>query len=133
MGAVGVYWNFFAEQSITISQSELQSRVDAKIPFAAKHDVMVSKATVTLGNDITLDFVASTKKSGKEYSLNGVGKGVLTYDNGRGDFYFKPEKLELKDFKANGAAISEIAASTGTVGWQTEITWTSAPSSRMNS
>lgn len=106
VGAVGVYWNFFAEQSITISQSELQSRIDAKMPFAAKHDVTVSKATVTLGNDITLDFVASTKKFGKEYSLNGVGKGVLTYDNGRGAFYFKPEKLELKDFKANGAALS---------------------------
>ncbi|MFA6210696.1 MAG: hypothetical protein WC714_14795 [Candidatus Obscuribacterales bacterium] len=106
VGAVGVYWNFFAEQSITISQSDLQSRIDAKMPFAAKHGVTVSKATVILGNDITLDFVASTKKYGKEYSLNGVGKGVLTYDNGRGAFYFKPEKLELKDFKADGAGIN---------------------------
>lgn len=106
VGAVGVYWNFFAEQSITISQSELQSRIDAKMPFAAKHGVTVSKATVTLGNDITLDFVASTQKFGKEYSLNGVGKGVLTYDNSRGAFFFKPEKLELKDFKANGAGVN---------------------------
>ena len=32
VGAVGVYWNFFAEQSITISQSELQSRIDALLP-----------------------------------------------------------------------------------------------------
>ena len=31
VGAVGFYWNFFAEQSITISQSDLQSRIDAKI------------------------------------------------------------------------------------------------------
>ena len=30
-------------------------------------------------------------------------------------------------------AISEIAASTGTVGWQTEITLTSGPIRRMNS
>ena len=30
-------------------------------------------------------------------------------------------------------AISEMAASTGTVGWQTEITWTSGPSLWMNS
>ena len=30
-------------------------------------------------------------------------------------------------------AISEIAASTGTVGWQTEITLTSGPTKRMNS
>lgn len=106
VGAAGVYWNFFAEQSITISQSDLQSRIDAKMPFAAKHGVTVSKATVTLGNDITLDFVASTQKFGKEYSLNGVGKGVLTYDNSRGAFFFKPEKLELKDFKANGAGVN---------------------------
>ncbi len=106
VGAVGVYWNFFAEQSITISQSELQNRIDAKMPFAAKHGVTVSKATVVLGNDITLDFVASTQKFGKEYSLNGAGKGVLTYDNSRGAFFFKPEKLELKDFKADGAGIS---------------------------
>lgn len=106
VGAVGVYWNFFAEQSITISQSELQNRIDAKMPFAAKHGVTVSKATVVLGNDITLDFVASTQKFGKEYSLNGAGKGVLTYDNSRGAFFFKPEKLELKDFKADGAGVS---------------------------
>lgn len=106
VGAVGVYWNFFAEQSITISQSDLQSRIDAKMPFTAKHGVTVSKATVILGNDITLDFVASTQKFGKEYSLNGVGKGVLTYDNSRGAFFFKPEKLELKDFKANGAGVN---------------------------
>ncbi len=106
VGAVGVYWNFFAEQSITISQSDLQSRIDAKMPFTAKHGVTVSKATVILGNDITLDFVASTQKFGKEYSLNGVGKGVLTYDNSRGAFFFKPEKLELKDFKANGAGLN---------------------------
>jgi hypothetical protein len=106
VGAVGVYWNFFAEQSITISQSELQNRIDAKMPFAAKHGVTVSKATVVLGNDITLDFVASTQKFGKEYSLNGAGKGLLTYDNSRGAFFFKPEKLELKDFKADGAGIS---------------------------
>lgn len=106
VGAVGVYWNFFAEQSITISQSDLQSRIDAKMPFTAKHGVTVSKATVILGNDITLDFVASTQKFGKEYSLNGVGKGVLTYDNSRGAFFFKPEKLELKDFKANGTGVN---------------------------
>jgi hypothetical protein len=106
VGAVGVYWNFFAEQSITISQSDLQSRIDAKMPFTAKHGVTVSKATVILGNDITLDFVASTQKFGKEYSLNGVGKGVLTYDNSLGAFFFKPEKLELKDFKANGAGLN---------------------------
>jgi len=30
-------------------------------------------------------------------------------------------------------AMSEMAASTGTVGWQTEITWTSGPSVRMKS
>ncbi len=30
-------------------------------------------------------------------------------------------------------AISEIAASTGTVGWQTETTWTSGPMWRMKS
>ena len=106
VGAVGVYWNFFAQHSISISQSDLQSRIDAKMPFAAKHGVTISKATVILGNDITLDFVASTQKFGKEYSLNGVGKGVLTYDNSRGAFFFKPEKLELKNFQADGAGIS---------------------------
>ncbi|CAN5613185.1 hypothetical protein BH11CYA1_BH11CYA1_33510 [soil metagenome] len=106
VGAVGVYWNFFAQQSITISQSDLQSRIDAKMPFEAKHGVTISKASVILGNDITLDFVASTKMSGKEYSLNGVGKGVLVYDNSRGAFFFRPEKLELKNFQADGAGIS---------------------------
>ncbi|MFA7340582.1 MAG: hypothetical protein WC028_27610 [Candidatus Obscuribacterales bacterium] len=106
VGAVGIYWNFFAEQSITISQRDLQSRIDAKMPFEAKHGVTISKATVILDNDITLEFVASAKRYGKEYSLNGVGKGVLTYDNSRGAFFFKPEKLELKNFQEDGSGIN---------------------------
>jgi hypothetical protein len=44
-----------------------------------------------------------------------------------------PIIVSVRDVSSPALAISETAASTGTVGWQTEITFTSGPMWRMNS
>lgn len=104
----GAYWTFFGTHQIALTQAELQSKIDAKMPFTTKGGVTISNVELDLSDDkLGLVVKASATKFKTEYAIGARTKGDLRYDGLRGAFYFHPDTLKVTQIEANGKSVSD--------------------------
>lgn len=107
IGAAGIAWNIFGLHEVKMGQAEVQQKIDVKMPFTTKKDVVIHSVALDLtGDKIGLVIVASAKKMKTEFVVKAETKGTLTYNNLDGTFHFKPDELKLVDVKTNGESVA---------------------------
>ncbi len=107
VAVVGIGWSVFGVDQISMSQADIQARIDEKMPVTKK-GVTVSGVKLDLTDDkINLALDASTTKFKTEYSMHTTTRGTLRYDHGRAAFYFQPEELKITELKANGSNVAD--------------------------
>jgi hypothetical protein len=107
IGAAGIAWNIFGLHEVKMGQAEVQQKIDVKMPFTTKKDVVIHSVALDLtGGKIGLVIVASAKKMKTEFVVKAETKGTLTYNNLDGTFHFKPDELKLVDVKTNGESVA---------------------------
>ena len=107
IAVAGVCWSVFGVHEISMSQADIQTKIDEKMP-ASQKGVTISNAKIDLSGDkLGLTFNAATTKFNTEYRMNTATRGTLRYDHSRGAFYFVPEELKVSDIQANGASVAE--------------------------
>ncbi len=107
IGAAGIAWNLFGLHEVKMTQSELQQKIDLKMPHMTKNGVTVSSVQLDLtGDKIGLVIVASATKLKTDFVVKAETKGTLTYNNMDGTFHFKPDELKLVDVKTNGESVA---------------------------
>jgi hypothetical protein len=107
VAVVGIGWSVFGVDQISMSQADIQARIDEKMPVTKK-GVTISGVKLDLTDDkINLALDASTTKFKTEYSMHTTTRGTLRYDHGRAAFYFQPEELKITELKANGSNVAD--------------------------
>lgn len=107
LAVAGVCWTMFGVTEISMSQAEIQTKIDEKMPTTQK-GVTISGAKIDLSSDkLGLTFNAATTKFNTEYRMNTATRGTLRYDHARGAFFFVPEELKISDIQANGASVAQ--------------------------
>lgn len=107
IGVAGVAWNIFGLHEVKMTQSEVQQRIDVKMPFTTKNGVVIHSVAMDLtGDKIGLVIVATANKLKTEFTVKAQTQGSLTYNNLDGTFHFKPDQLKLVDVKTNGESVS---------------------------
>jgi hypothetical protein len=97
IAVAGACWSVFGVHEISMSQADIQTKIDEKMP-ASQKGVTISNAKIDL---------SATTKFNTEYRMNTATRGTLRYDHSRGAFYFVPEELKVSDIQANGASVAE--------------------------
>jgi hypothetical protein len=101
VSAVGIVWGATSSFDKILTQSQLQQKIDEKLPFTAK-SVTVSNVQLNLADEkINLKFDASTVKFNSQYAVSAATVGALRYDSSRGAFFFTPQKVDLSNFTVN--------------------------------
>lgn len=107
---VGAAWTAFGTSDVTLSGSEIQSKIDSKMPFEVKEDITLTEVKVDLSGDkINLQFKASATKFGTTYNLAAQTTADLEYRSGEGKFFFHPSLVQIDSFNANGGPVVEKA------------------------
>jgi hypothetical protein len=108
VSVIGAGWAFFGTHEITMTQAELQQKIDTKMPYTTQNGVTVSNVKLDLSGDkIGLSVDASATKLGTEFLIGAQTSGNLRYDNASGAFYFSPDTLKMTRMEANGTKVSE--------------------------
>lgn len=103
-------WTAFGTEEVALSQSEIQGKIDSKMPFEVKEDITLSDVKIDLSGDkINLQFKASAKKFGTTYNLEAQTNADLEYRSGEGKFFFHPSLVQIDSFNANGGPAVEKA------------------------
>jgi len=107
LATAGVCWSVIGVHEISMSQTEIQAKIDEKMP-ASQKGVTITDAKIDLSGDkLGLTFSAATTKLNTEYRMNTATRGTLRYDHSRGAFYFVPEELKISGIQANGASVAQ--------------------------
>lgn len=107
LALVGLGWAVLGKHQVSMTQAEIQSKIDAQMPMTEK-SVTFSNVKLDLGgNKINLTLDATASAMGVECRMGGATRGTLRYDNSEGAFYFRPESLDITDFKAAGANVPD--------------------------
>lgn len=107
---VGGYLSATGKLDVTMTQEELQAKIDAKLPHTSEHrvTVTVSKATLDLSQDqIGLAFSASASKFGKTVLVDAQTRGSLRYEPMSGSFYFRPNELKFGEIRTGDFTVRE--------------------------
>jgi hypothetical protein len=103
----GLIWLSYRKYDFVLTEKEIQSKIDAKLPFTTESGVTISKAVLDLTHDkIGIALEAEATKLGTKMAVCAKASGVLRYDGKEGSFYFHPESLELTDLKTDGDSVS---------------------------
>lgn len=104
----GALWCVFGSATVTMSQQELQDKIDAKIPHTTTNGVTVSAVKLDLSdNKIGIGFEASATKLKTDFAVKAQTKGQMRYNNADGSFYFAPEVVHLEDVKVNSSSVAD--------------------------
>jgi hypothetical protein len=107
LALLGLGWAVLGKHQVSMAQAEIQSKIDAQMPNTQK-GVTISNVKLDLAdNKINLTLDATASAMGVECRMTGATRGTLRYDSSEGSFYFHPESLDIKDFKAAGANVSD--------------------------
>jgi hypothetical protein len=115
--AVGGLWAIHGERSVTLTEAQIQERINKQLDkdFPVKgaahlllKTVNVKKATVHIqdGHVIALIDVEGTLRGNKKFTLTTYSVGVPTYSFG--EFFFKPDKVEVQKFAYEGSTPTEL-------------------------
>lgn len=99
IAAVGTLYSAFGNFDVTLTRDTLQQKIDAKLPFTTKSNVVISGVQLDLSGDkINLAVAAQTRRMNAQLSGTGTTTGTLRYD-GAGNFYFHPDELKVTGLK----------------------------------
>ena len=103
---IGLVVGINSIQDITLTEQEVQSRVDGKLPLE-KNGMVLNGLQVNLENNL-LNVVASFegKKWGQEFSATINTDGTPYYNNLDGTFHFRPNKITVSEIRVRGEAVS---------------------------
>ncbi|MCA9805468.1 MAG: hypothetical protein KC777_26035 [Cyanobacteria bacterium HKST-UBA02] len=112
ISAIGFSWTFFGIHEVTMTQAELQAKIDARMPHTTKSGVTVDNVRLDLSNDkIGISMDARATKLGTSYSMSGATTGTLTYNGHEGSFYFVPDTLQITNLQADGGSVGDKVGS----------------------
>lgn len=97
----------FGNYTFVMTESQIQEKVDAKLPMRnAAGNVEVTEATVTLGDDnLTVFLVMNGERFRQKFDLVAQSTGKPYYSSG--EFFFKAEKVEIKEFSFRAGSLTE--------------------------
>lgn len=118
--AIGVagLWAMRATYEISLTQQEIQSRIDAKLgqelpvkgpAQAIVRSLRVKAAQLVLaGGSATIDLdIEGALRNGKSFEIAASTQGAPTYSDGA--IYFTPTKIDTTKITYEGASVSELA------------------------
>ncbi len=107
VAAVGLLFALFAEHRVSITASEIQSRIDAALPKTVK-GVTVTEVKVALGDKaLAIRAVVHGEHLGQSYDLTAKFVGNPRYKPQEGAFYFRPEQVVIEQFAFRGKSPAE--------------------------
>ena len=103
---IGLAVGISSIHDITLSEQDVQSRVDSRLPLE-KSGMVLNGLQVNLENNL-LNVVANFegKKWGQEFSATINTDGTPYYNNLDGTFHFRPNKITVREIKVGGEAVS---------------------------
>lgn len=93
---------------VTITEQELQEKIDEKLPLTTKSGVTINKADVRLTDALTLHAVASAEKLGQHIEGEVITTLHLVYRSGR--FYTVPSEIHIERLLFNDLNVGEQTA-----------------------
>lgn len=97
----------FGNYTYVMTEAELQQKIDAKLPIRnAAGNMEVTEATVSLGeNDLTVLLVMNGERLRQKFDLVAQSTGKPYYS--AGEFFFKAERVEIKEFSLRAGTLTE--------------------------
>lgn len=103
---VGIIIAANAVHDITLTQTEVQKKIDDKLP-ATKDGVTVERVQVEFRENLLLLIIdGKGEKLGQKFAVSVNARGTPYYDSFKGAFYFRPDDLQITNLKLNGDDIS---------------------------
>jgi hypothetical protein len=110
--------------NITLSPSDIQDKINSKIPLDAGRGLTITQAKIDLSNDqVNLRLNAVSQKVGRAHELVLETSSELEYHADKGLFYIRPEQINIESIQAN-EKLSELEESFLIEDTQGEITET---------
>jgi hypothetical protein len=107
LAAAGALWSAFGTHKISLTETELQERVNRQLPREFK-GVTVERATVTLAdNRIALRIEAQGSALGAPYAVVASTNGVPRYDAAQGQLFFAADSVRIENFTFRGTPLLE--------------------------
>ena len=115
--AVGGLWALYGTHTVTLSEAQVQERINRQInkEFTIQgrarvlvKSVSIKSAEVHIEDAHVNAFIdlEGTLRTGKKFTLTAYAVGVPTYAHG--EFYFKPEMMQVQKFAYEGSTPTEI-------------------------
>jgi hypothetical protein len=97
----------FGNYTFVMTEAQLQEKIDAKLPMRnAAGNVEVTEAKVSLGeNDLTVFLVMNGERLRQKFDLVAQSTGRPYYSSG--EFFFKAEKVEIKEFSFRDGSLTD--------------------------
>lgn len=103
---VGIIIAANAVHDITLTQTEVQKKIDDKLP-ATKDGITVKRVQVEFKENLLLLIIdGEGEKLGQKFSISVNARGTPYYDSSEGAFYFRPDDLQIMNLKLNGEDVS---------------------------
>lgn len=104
---MGVILGVNAIHDITLTEAQIQERIDAKLPLV-KNEITIQRMRVQfLNGSLVVMPEIEGKKWKQEFLISVKANGVPYYDGPKGVFYFRPQTIEVTNLKIKGEAVSE--------------------------
>lgn len=99
----------WTKQTISVSESMAEMVVEKELPKMHAHGVQVNHLQIRFHDAAEITLEVEGSRLGKQFSMvvTAVGQPDITHSH-NGEFYFRPEKVDIKDFKFSGIAPSGI-------------------------
>jgi hypothetical protein len=121
LGAIGL-WGVYGTRTVSLDETRIQTVVAKEVgkefplkgaPALLVKSVSAKSATVRIrdGQATILVGVEGALRSGKKFGLTAFARGVPRYS--AGEFYFEPEKVEVRDFTYENMNLGEALTQLG--------------------
>ena len=107
IAVLGIIYGIYNVQDIKLSQSQIQEKIDAKLPLV-RGDVIVTKVSVNfVYNSLHLMMDAEGKKWGQKFSISSSAVGKPRFNSQNGTFYCEPEDFGILSLNIKGDSLSK--------------------------
>ncbi|HMK78627.1 MAG TPA: DUF1439 domain-containing protein, partial [Xanthobacteraceae bacterium] len=105
--AAGALWSVFGPDKITLTQSELQQRVNRALPRTFK-GVTVEQANVTVADGrVALRVDTQAAVLGQSFRASVAARGVPRFSADDGALFFDADDVKVADFAVTGGKVAE--------------------------
>ena len=106
IAASGTFYEVHKIHDITLTEKQVQERIDSKSPFI-KNGITIGEIHTSVGDrSVHLTAKIHGKKFGQTFSAFLEGDVISYYDHDRGAFYLQPQSLKINSLEINGDKVS---------------------------